>query len=229
MRRVVVTGMGALTPLGVGVEDSWKRLINGESGAGKIQQFDPTGFACDYACEVKIGDGTNGTINLDDWVPAKDRRRFDKHITYGIIGAEMAIKDAGIENLSEEDKLRAGCVIGAGIGGLQWIADNVLTLENRGPRRVSPHFIAGSIANLVSGNVSIKHGFKGPNSCVVTACATGTHCIGDAARMIMLDDADIMLAGGSEGTICPVSVAGFSQAKALSTKFADDPTKASRP
>ncbi|WND02349.1 beta-ketoacyl-ACP synthase II [Temperatibacter marinus] len=229
MRRVVVTGMGALTPVGNNLEDSWKNLIAGQSGAGKIKQFDTTGFACNIACEVNEGDGTNGTINIDDWVPAKDRRRFDKHITYGLIGAEMAIKDAGIDDLSEEEKLRTGCVIGAGIGGLQWIADNVLTLESRGPRRVSPHFIAGSIANLVSGNVSIKHGFKGPNSCVVTACATGTHCIGDAARMIMLDDADIMLAGGSEGTICPVSIAGFSQAKALSTKYNDTPEKASRP
>lgn len=229
MRRVVVTGLGALTPLACGVEESWKRLLNGESGVGTIQQFDASGFAAHIAGEVPEGDGSNGTLHMDDWIPAKDRRRYDKHIAYGMVASDMAIADAGLGDMPEEDKDRTGCMIGAGIGGLQWIADNVLTLENRGPRRVSPHFIAGSIANLVSGNVSIKHGYRGPNSCVVTACATGTHCIGDAARMIMLDDADVMIAGGSEGTVCPVALAGFAQAKALSTKYNDTPAEASRP
>lgn len=229
MRRVVITGMGAVTPLASNLDDSWKRLIAGESGAGQITKFDTEGFPCKIGCEVKAGDGTNGTFNPDDWMLPKDQRRVDDFIVYGMSAAIQAIRDAGWEDITEEQGYRTGVMIGSGIGGLQWIADTAITLKERGIRRVSPHFIAGSIINLVSGNVSIKYGYKGPNHAAVTACATGTHSIGDAARIIALDDADVMVAGGAEGTICAVATAGFAQARALSTKYNDTPTKASRP
>lgn len=229
MRRVVVTGLGMVSPLGCGVETSWKNILEGKSGAGPITKFDTETYPCKVACEVPVGDGTDGTFNADDWMPAKDRRRVDEFILFGMAAAQMAVKDAGWEDPSEEDKLRTGVSIGSGIGGLDWISKTAITLNERGVRKVSPHFIAGSIINLVSGNVSIKYGYKGPNHAVVTACATGTHAIGDAARMIALDDCDVMIAGGAEGSICATAMAGFSQAKALSTKHNDAPETASRP
>ncbi len=229
MRRVVVTGMGMVSPLASSVDGTWKRLIEGQSGAGEISLFDATEFPCKVACEVPLGDGTNDTFNPDDWMPAKDRRRVDNFILFGMAAAMQAVKDAGWENPGEEESLRTGVMIGAGIGGLKWIADTSIVLHERGLRRVSPHFIAGSIINLVSGNVSIKYGFKGPNHAPVTACSTGAHAIGDAARLIALDDADVMVAGGAEASICAIGMAGFSQAKALSTKYNDAPETASRP
>lgn len=229
MRRVVVTGLGLLTPLACGVEETWSRLINSESGAGPITRFDASDQTCRIACEVKSGDGTNGTYNADDWVEPKMQRRFDDFITYGLTAAQQAVEDAGWDNVTEEQGLRTGVMIGSGVGGLPGIQEASITYHERGPRRVSPHFIPGRIINLVSGNLSIKYGFKGPNHAVVTACSTGAHAIGDAARIIMFDDADVMVAGGTEATVCGVAVAGFAQAKALSTSFNDDPTKASRP
>lgn len=229
MRRVVVTGLGLLTPLACGVEETWSRLINSESGAGPITRFDASDQTCRIACEVKAGDGTNGTFNADDWVEPKMQRRVDDFITYGLAAASQAVVDAGWDNVTEEQGLRTGVMIGSGVGGLPGIQEASITYHERGPRRVSPHFIPGRIINLASGNLSIKYGFRGPNHAVVTACSTGAHAIGDAARMIMLDDADVMVAGGTEATVCGVAVAGFAQAKALSTGFNDDPTRASRP
>ena len=229
MRRVVVTGMGMVSPLGDTVSTTWDRLIEGRSGAGKITLFDAEEFPCKVACEVPLGDGSEGTFNPDAYMAPKDQRRVDNFILFGVAAAEQAIKDAGWETPGEEECLRTGVMVGSGIGGLRWIADTAVTLHERGLRRVSPHFIAGSIINLVSGNVSIKHGFKGPNHAVVTACSTGAHAIGDAARLIALDDADVMVAGGAEASICGVAFAGFSQARALSTKYNDTPTEASRP
>ena len=229
MRRVVVTGLGLVTPLACGVEETWSRLLDAQSGAGPITRFDTTDYTCKYACEVIRGDGTNGTFNADEWLEPKEQRRIDPFIVYGMAGAIQAVQDAGWESPSDEEKLRTGVMIGSGIGGLPGIEEASIILHERGPRRVSPHFIPGRLINLVSGNLSIKYGFKGPNHAVVTACSTGAHAIGDAARMIMLDDADVMVAGGTEGAICGVGMAGFSQAKALSTNFTDDPSRASRP
>ncbi len=229
MRRVVITGLGLVTPLSIGVESSWSKLINGESGAGIITRFDPTDYAARVVCELKFGDGSNGTFNPDDWVDAKQQRRLDPFIIYGMAAATQAVKDAGWESPSEEEAYRTGVMIGSGIGGLPGIEETSIILHERGPRKVSPYFIPGRLINLVSGNVSIQYGFKGPNHAVVTACSSGAHAIGDAARMIMLDDADVMVAGGTEAAICPVGVAGFTQAKALSTDFNDEPHRASRP
>lgn len=229
MRRVVVTGMGLVTPLACGVEETWSRLLDGKSGAANITRFDTTEFVAKYACEVKSGDGTNGTFFADEWMDPKEQRRVDPFILYGMAAATQAVRDAGWENPSEEEKLRTGVTIGSGIGGLPGIEEASILMHERGPRRVSPFFIPGRLINLVSGNLSIKYGYKGPNHAVVTACSTGAHAIGDASRMIMLDDADVMIAGGTEGAICGVGMAGFSQAKALSTGFNDDPTRASRP
>ncbi|WP_374763989.1 beta-ketoacyl-ACP synthase II [Yunchengibacter salinarum] len=229
MRRVVVTGKGMVSPLGKDSETSWSRLVNGESGAGPITLFDATGMPCTIACEVPRGDGSGGTFNPDEVMTARERRRVDDFILYGMGAADEAIRDAGWGDPGEEECLRTGVSIGAGIGGLSWIADSAVTLKERGHRRISPHFIAGSIINLVSGNVSIRYGYKGPNHAVVTACATGTHAIGDSARMIMLGDADVMICGGAEASICGIGLAGFAQAKALSTKYNDTPEKASRP
>jgi len=229
MRRVVVTGLGMVSPLASGVDETWNRLIEGRSGAGPVTLFDTTDFPCKIGCEVKLGDGTDGTFNPDDWMDPREQRRVDTFILFGMAAATQAIRDAGWEAPGEEECLRTGVMIGAGIGGLKWISEMSLVLKERGVRRVSPHFIAGSIINLASGNVSIKYGFKGPNHAVVTACSTGAHAIGDAARLIALDDADVMVAGGTEASICGIGYAGFSQAKALSTKYNDTPEEASRP
>ncbi len=229
MRRVVVTGMGMVSPLASGVDSTWKRLIEGQSGAGQISLFDATEFPCKVACEVPLGDGSNDTFNADDWMTPKNQKRVDNFIVFGMAAAMQAVQDAGWEQPDEEECLRTGVMIGAGIGGLKWIADTSIVLHERGLRKVSPHFIAGSIINLVSGNVSIKYGFKGPNHAPVTACSTGAHAIGDAARLIALDDADVMIAGGAEASICGIGMAGFSQARALSTKYNDAPETASRP
>ncbi len=229
MRRVVVTGMGMVTPLGVGLETPWQRLIAGESGAGPITKFDPKAYAAKIACEVPLGDGSDGTFNADDWMNPKDQRKVDDFIIFGSAAADMALNDAGWHPEDDESQLRTGCSVGAGIGGLPGIEEASVVLHERGPRRVSPHFISGRLINLVSGKVQIKHGFRGPNHAVVTACSSGANAIGDAARMIMLDDADVMVAGGAEAAICPVGIAGFAQAKALSTNFNEEPTRASRP
>ncbi len=229
MRRVVITGLGMVTPLACGVEETWSRILDGQSGAGPITRFDPEAVTTKYACEVPLGDGSDGTFNADDWMAAKDRRKVDDFILYGIAAAEQAVRDAGWMPEDEEARTRTGVMIGSGIGGLNSIADTTLMIEERGPRRVSPFFIPGALINLVSGQVSIRYGFKGPNHAVTTACATGAHAIGDAARMIMLDDADVMVAGGAEAAICKVGIAGFNAAKALSTKWGDEPTRASRP
>ena len=229
MRRVVVTGLGLVTPLASGVEETWTRLLDGQSGAGPITHFDASNVATKYACEIPYGDGTGGTFNPDDWMEPKERRKVDDFILYGIAAAEMAVRDSGWAPDDEEGRLRTGVMIGSGIGGLQSIAETSLLIKEKGPRRVSPFFIPGALINLISGQVSIKHGFKGPNHSVVTACSTGAHAIGDAARLIMTSDADVMVAGGAEAAICEIGIAGFNACKALSTKRADEPEKASRP
>jgi 3-oxoacyl-[acyl-carrier-protein] synthase II len=229
MRRVVITGLGLVTPLATGVDESWKRLLAGQSGAAKITRFDTTNVVTDYACEVKRGDGTNGSFNPDDWMEPKDSRKVDGFILYGMAAAIQAVKDAGWDAPSEAEKLRTGVMIGSGIGGLSSIADTSILIKERGPRRVSPFFIPGALINLISGQVSIRFGFKGPNHSVVTACSTGAHAIGDAARLIQWGDADVMIAGGAESPICEIGIAGFNACKALSTARSDDPTKASRP
>ena len=229
MRRVVVTGLGLVTPLASGVEETWTRLLDGQSGAGPITHFDASNVATKYACEIPCGDGTDGTFNPDDWMEPKERRKVDDFILYGIAAAEMAVRDSGWVPEDEEGRLRTGVMIGSGIGGLQSIAETSLLIKEKGPRRVSPFFIPGALINLISGQVSIKHGFKGPNHSVVTACSTGAHAIGDAARLIMTSDADVMVAGGAEAAICEIGIAGFNACKALSTKRADEPEKASRP
>ncbi|WP_265570396.1 beta-ketoacyl-ACP synthase II [Sphingomicrobium nitratireducens] len=228
MRRVVVTGLGLVTPLGGDVETSWKNILAGKSGAGPITRFDASDQKCQIACEVKPADHEYG-FDPDKRVDHKVQRQVDPFIVYGIDAAGQAIEDAGLEDMSEEMKLRAGCSIGSGIGGLPGIESESLVLAERGPGRVSPHFVHGRLINLISGQVSIKYGLKGPNHAVVTACSTGAHSIGDAARMIKDGDADIMLAGGAEATICPIGVAGFAQARALNSSFNDRPTEASRP
>jgi len=228
MRRVVVTGLGLVTPLGADVETAWANLIAGKSGAGPITRFDASDQKCRIACEVKPADhewGFDPSLRVDH----KVQRQVDPFIIYGIDAAGQALEDAGLTEMSEEERLRAGCSIGSGIGGLPGIESETLVLAEKGPSRVSPHFVHGRLINLISGQVSIKYGLMGPNHAVVTACSTGAHSIGDAARMIRDDDADIMLAGGAEGTICPIGIAGFAQARALSTAFNDEPERASRP
>ena len=229
MRRVVVTGVGMVTPLGSSVETTWANILASRSGAATITRFDPTDYACRIACEVIRGDGSGVTFNADTRVDYKVQRQVDPFIIYGIDAAGQALEDAGLTDMTEEERFRAGCSIGSGIGGLPGIASESIVLHQKGPRRVSPHFVHGRLINLISGQVSIKYGLMGPNHAVVTACSTGAHAIGDAARMIALDDADVMLAGGAEGAICELGIAGFSQAKALSTHFNDDPTRGSRP
>ncbi len=228
MRRVVVTGLGLVTPLGGDVDTSWTNIVEGKSGAGTITRFDASDQKCKIACEVQPADQPNGfdpALRVDH----KVQRQVDPFIVYGIDAAGQALEDAGLVDMSEEEALRAGCSIGSGIGGLPGIESESLVLAERGPGRVSPHFVHGRLINLISGQVSIKYGLMGPNHAVVTACSTGAHSIGDAARMIALDDADVMLAGGAEGAICPIGIAGFAQAKALCTDRNDDPTAASRP
>ncbi|WP_424966942.1 beta-ketoacyl-ACP synthase II [Dinoroseobacter sp. S375] len=229
MRRVVVTGLGMVSPLASGVEETWTRLLAGQSGAGTITRFDASHLATTYACEVPRGDGSDGTFNPDDWMAPKEQRKVDEFILYGMAAADQAVADSGWAPEDEEGKLRTGVMIGSGIGGLQSIAETAVLLKERGPRRVSPFFIPGALINLVSGQVSIRHGFKGPNHAVVTACSTGAHAIGDAARLIMLDDADVMVAGGAESPISEIGIAGFNACKALSTKRGDSPETASRP
>src|SRR6056297_1487607 len=229
MRRVVVTGLGLVTPLADGVEDSWSRLLEGQSGAGTITRFDPSRVATTYACEVPLGDGSDGTFNADTYMEPKERRKVDDFILYGMAAADQAVKDAGWTPEDEESRLRTGVMIGSGIGGLQSIEQTTLLIAEKGPRRVSPFFIPGALINLISGQVGIRYGFKGPNHAVVTACASGAHAIGDAARLIMFGDADVMVAGGAEAAICEIGIAGFNACKALSTKRADNPKAASRP
>ena len=228
MRRVVVTGLGLVTPLGGDVETTWTNLLAGESGAGPITRFDTTGQKCLIACEVKPKDHPWG-FDPDKRVDHKVQRQVDPFIVYGIDAAGQAIEDAGLENMDQATKERAGVSIGSGIGGLPGIESESLVLAERGPGRVSPHFVHGRLINLIGGQVSIKYGLMGPNHAVVTACSTGAHSIGDAARMIALDDADIMLAGGAESTINPLGVAGFAQARALNMSMNDRPKEASRP
>ena len=228
MRRVVVTGLGLVTPLGPDVETTWSNLIAGKSGAGMITRFDASDHKCHIACEVKPKDHAWG-FDPDKRVDHKVQRQVDPFIIYGIDAAGQALEDAGLTELTEEQKLRAGCSIGSGIGGLPGIESEALLLAEKGPGRVSPHFVHGRLINLISGQVSIKYGLKGPNHAVVTACSTGAHSIGDAARMIRDDDADIMLAGGAESTINPLGIAGFAQARALNMSFNDRPEAASRP
>ncbi|MBA4758421.1 beta-ketoacyl-ACP synthase II [Sphingosinicella sp.] len=228
MRRVVVTGLGLVTPLGGDVESSWRNILASKSGAARITRFDPSDQACTIACEVKM-DGREDGWDVSKRVDHKIQRQVDLFIQFGIDAAGQAIEDAGLAHLTDEQKLRAGCSIGSGIGGLPGIESESIVLHEKGPRRVSPHFVHGRLINLVSGQVSIKYGLMGPNHAVVTACSTGAHSIGDAARMIALDDADIMLAGGAESAICPLGIAGFAQARALSTAFNDQPERASRP
>jgi 3-oxoacyl-[acyl-carrier-protein] synthase II len=228
MRRVVVTGLGLVTPLGADVETAWANLIAGKSGAGQITHFDASGYVCTIACEVKPADHPYG-FDPAKRVDHKVQRQVDPFIIYGIDAAGQALEDAGLTDMTVEQSWRAGVSIGSGIGGLPGIEAESVVLHEKGPRRVSPHFVHGRLINLISGQVSIKYGLRGPNHAVVTACSTGAHAIGDAARMIAMDDADVMLAGGAEATICPLGIAGFAQARALSTDFNATPEKASRP
>ncbi|MDE2265201.1 MAG: beta-ketoacyl-ACP synthase II [Alphaproteobacteria bacterium] len=229
MRRVVVTGLGLVTPLATGVEETWSRLLDGESGIRPIMRFPTTDLATKIAGELVRGDGSNGTFNADAWVDPKEQRRMDDFIVFGLAAAQQAVTDSGWEPKTEDEHCRTGVLIGSGIGGLAGIEQGAILLHEKGPRKISPFFIPGRLINLVSGYVSIRFGYKGPNHAVVTACATGAHAIGDAARMIMLDDADVMLAGGAEAAICPLGIAGFNACRALSTAFNDTPLKASRP
>ena len=229
MRRVVVTGLGMVSPLGCGVEPTWKRILNGESGARKIDTFDVSDLTSRIACLIPRGDGTGGSFNPDQWMEPKDQRKVDDFIIFAMCAARQALEDANWHPATEEDRCATGTMIGSGIGGLSGIADTALLLKERGPRKVSPFFIPGRLINLASGYVSIEHGLKGPNHAVVTACSTGAHAIGDASRLITLGDADVMVAGGTESPICRLAMAGFCAARALSTGFNETPEKASRP
>jgi 3-oxoacyl-[acyl-carrier-protein] synthase II len=229
MRRVVVTGMGMLTPLGCGVETTWQRLLKGESGAKQIDTFDVSDVSCKIACVIPRGDGSNGTYNPDQWMQPKEQRKVDEFIVYAMCAARQALDDAGWRPESYEDQTNTGVLIGSGIGGIEGIAEMAVVLHEKGPRRVSPFFIPGRIINLASGFVSIEFGLKGPNHAVVTACSTGAHAIGDAARMVALGDADVMVAGGAESPVNRMALAGFAALRALSTNFNNEPKRASRP
>jgi len=229
MRRVVVTGMGMVTPLGDGVDTTWRGLLESKSGIRPVQGFDVSDLPTKIAGNVPLGDKANGHFNADLYMLPKDQRKVDQFIIYGVAAAQQAVADAGWLSPSDEEKERTGVMIGSGIGGLQTIFEASITLHERGPRRLSPFFIPSALINLVSGQVSIKFGFKGPNHAVVTACSTGAHAIGDAARLIALDDADVMVAGGAEATVCRIGIAGFNACKALSTGYNDTPERASRP
>jgi 3-oxoacyl-[acyl-carrier-protein] synthase II len=229
MRRVVITGLGMVSPLACGVEQTWERLLASQSGAGPIQGFETSDLACKIAMQVPRGDGSNATFNPDQWMDPKDQRKVDDYIIYGVAAATQALADSGWKPQTEAERERTGVLIGSGIGGLGGIAETAITLHEKGPRRVSPFFISGRLINLVSGYVSIMHGLKGPNHAVVTACSTGAHAIGDAARLIALEDADVMVAGGAESAITRIGIAGFAACKALSTNFNDRPKQASRP
>jgi len=229
MRRVVVTGMGMVTPLGCGVEPTWQRLIKGESGAKIIDTFDVSDISCKIACVIPRGDGSNGTFNADQWMEPKEQRKVDDFILFAMCAARQALDDAGWRPESYEEQTTTGVLIGSGIGGIEGIADVAVTLKEKGPRRVTPFFIPGRIINLASGYVSIAFGLKGPNHAVVTACSTGAHALGDAARLVALGDAEVMVAGGAESPVNRISLAGFAALRALSTGFNDQPTRASRP
>jgi 3-oxoacyl-[acyl-carrier-protein] synthase II len=229
MRRVVVTGLGMVTPLGCGVEPTWKNLLEGKSGAARITDFEVEDLACKIACQIPRGDGSNGTYNPDQWMEPKEQRKVDPFIVYAMAAATQALNDADWHPQTYDDQCASGVLIGSGIGGIGGIYEASVTLLERGPRRVSPFFIPGRLINLAGGYVSIAHGLKGPNHAVVTACSTGSHAIGDAARFIALGDADVMVAGGAESAVNRLSIAGFAACRALSTGFNDDPTRASRP
>ncbi|MFU0503434.1 beta-ketoacyl-ACP synthase II [Pseudaminobacter sp. NGMCC 1.201702] len=229
MRRVVVTGMGLLSPFGVGVEHGWKQLLSGISAAKRVTEFDVDDLPCKIAHVIPRGDGSDGTFNPEAFLEPKELRKIGDFILYGIAAADEALRDSGWEPKTPQEQFATGVMIGSGIGGIEGIAENAMILRERGPRRISPFFIPGNIINLVSGQVSIRHGLKGPNHAVVTACSTGAHAIGDAARLIMFGDADVMLAGGAEAPVTRLSLAGFAACKALSTERNDTPQQASRP
>ncbi|WP_176083961.1 beta-ketoacyl-ACP synthase II [Martelella sp. HB161492] len=229
MRRVVITGLGMVSPLGCGVEPTWSRLIEGANGARRVTEFEVEDLPAKIACRIPVGDGSDGTYNADDWMEPKEQRKVDPFITYAVAAADMALADADWHPEADEDQISTGVLIGSGIGGLEGIVEAGYTLRDRGPRRISPFFIPGRLINLASGHVSIKHKLRGPNHAVVTACSTGAHAIGDASRLIGLGDADVMVAGGAESPICRIALAGFAACKALSTDFNDDPQRASRP
>ncbi|WP_040488973.1 beta-ketoacyl-ACP synthase II [Fulvimarina pelagi] len=229
MRRVVITGVGMVSPLGANVDSTWKRLLKGESGANRVDTFEVDDLPCKIACQIPKGDGQNGTFNPDLWMEPKEQRKVDDFIVYAVAAAAEALDDADWHPESYEDQVRSGALIGSGIGGLETIEKTSLLMAEKGPRRVSPFFIPGSLINLASGHVSIRHGLKGPNHSVVTACSTGAHAIGDAARLVAYGDADVMVAGGTESPVCRLALAGFAACKALSTHFNDEPQRASRP
>src|SRR3954469_17954713 len=229
MRRVVVTGVGMVSPLGCGAETSWQRLLAGESGGAKIESFETSDLACRIACQIPRGDGSDGSFNPDQWMEPKEQRKVDPFIVYAMTAATQALQDAAWKPQTADEQNATGVLIGSGIGGIGGIYDASITLYEKGPRRVSPFFIPGRIINLASGYVSIEHGLKGPNHAVVTACSTGAHAIGDAGRLIALGDADVMVAGGTESPVNRLSLAGFAACRALTTSFNDDPTRASRP
>lgn len=229
MRRVVVTGLGTVSPLASGVEETWSRLLAGESAARPLTHFDASDLPCRIGCVPPKGDGTNGTYNPDEWMEPKEQRKVDEFIVYAMAAATQALRDASWKPETYEEQISTGVMIGSGIGGIGGIYDGSITLHERGPRRLSPFFIPGRLANLASGYVSIEHGLKGPNHSVVTACSTGAHAIGDAARIVALGDADVMLAGGTESAVNRIGIAGFCACRALSTSYNDTPEKASRP
>jgi 3-oxoacyl-[acyl-carrier-protein] synthase II len=229
LRRVVVTGMGIVSPLGCGIEPTWANILASKSGAKRIDDFQVDDIACQIAHRIPLGDYADGKFNPDEWMDVKDQRKVDPFIVYAMAAATQAIEDAGVEPKTEEEKHRIGTLIGSGIGGIGGIYETSIILHEKGPRRVSPFFIPGRIINMASGNVSIRFGLKGPNHSVVTACSTGAHAIGDAARLIMLGDADVMVAGGAESPVNRISIAGFAACRALSTGFNDRPEMASRP
>ena len=228
MRRVVITGIGAVTPLASGAEASWKKLLSGTSAAGTVSRFDASHLATNYACEIPLG-SSDGQFNPDDWLEPREQRKIDEFILYAIAAADMALEDSGWSAQTESDRTRSGVMVGSGIGGLSSIAATALLLKERGPRRISPFFIPGALINLASGQISIRHGLKGPNHAVATACATGAHAIGDAAALISRGEADLMVAGGAESPICEIGLAGFNACRALSTKWREQPERASRP
>ncbi len=229
LRRVVVTGLGLVTPLGCGVDATWSRLLAGKNGARRVTEFEVSDISCQIACFVPKGATADGLFHADDWMEPKEQRKVDDFIIYAMAAAEQALKDAGWKPETAEQQERSGVLIGSGIGGLSGIADTSILLKEKGPRRVSPFFIPGRLINLASGYVSIRHQLKGPNHAVVTACSTGAHAIGDAARIVALGDAEVMVAGGAESPICRIALAGFAACRALSTGFNDTPEKASRP
>jgi len=229
MRRVVVTGTGMVSPHGADTETTWKRILDGKSAARRIEDFEVDDLAAKIACRIPLGDGSNGTFNPDDWMDPKEQRKVDPFIIYAVAAAEQALNDANWHPESDEDQIATGVLIGSGIGGIEGIVEAGYTLRDRGPRRISPFFIPGRLINLASGQVSIRHKLRGPNHSVVTACSTGAHAIGDAARLIALGDADVMVAGGAESPVSRISIAGFAACKALSTQFNDEPERASRP